>query len=67
MVSNSGPQFVSAKMKRFLQLLSIQHVKSRPHYPQSNEMVERLHHLIRERLQGLRPAILRLQQILMDV
>lgn len=70
MVSDNGLQFVSAEMERFLLRLGIQHVKSSPRYPQSNGMVERLHRLIRERLQGLRPAIpfpQRLQQILLDI
>ena len=70
MVSDNGPQFLSTEMKGFLSRLGIQHVKSSPHYPQSNGMVERLHRLIRERLQGLRPAIpfrQRLQHILMDI
>ena len=57
-------------MERFLSRLDIQHVKSSPYYPQSNGMVERLHWLIRERLQGLRSTIpfsQRLQQILIDI
>lgn len=55
---------------KFLRRLGISHVRSRPRYPQSNGMMERLHRLLRERLRGLRSTIAfshRLRQVLMDI
>ena len=70
LVSDNGLQFVSAVMEQFLKQLGVRHVRSSPRYPQSNGMVERLHRVLRQRLEGLRPSIpfgRRLQQVLMDI
>eukprot|EP00117_Sycon_ciliatum_P026714 scpid19450/ scgid21866/ Transposon Ty3-I Gag-Pol polyprotein; Gag3-Pol3; Transposon Ty3-2 TYA-TYB polyprotein; Capsid protein; p24; Spacer peptide p3; Nucleocapsid protein p11; Ty3 protease; p16; Spacer peptide J; Reverse transcriptase/ribonuclease H; p55; Integrase p52; Integrase p49 len=70
LVSDNGPQFASAEMAQFLQRLGIQHNRSSPRYPRSNGMVERLHRVVKERIQSLRPSLSlqrRLQQVLFDI
>ena len=57
LVTDNGPQFTAAKMEQFLKQLNLRHVHSSPRYPRSNEMVERLHCVLRKRLKGLRPSI----------
>ena len=42
-VSDNGPQFVSAQFARFLKVNGIQHVKASPYHPQGNGVVKRMH------------------------
>ena len=42
MISDNGPQYVSAEMKKFSSLYGFNHVITSPHYPQSNEFAERM-------------------------
>ena len=70
LVSDNGPQFASAEMAQFLQRLGIQHNRSSPRYPRSNGMVERLHRVVKERIQSLGQSLSlqrHLQQVLFDI
>ena len=70
MVSDNGPQFASEHMVKFLTQLGTRHMKSSPRYPKSNGMVERLHHVLRERLSAMKshlPFQRRLNQVLFDI
>ena len=40
MRTNGGPQFTSYTFKKFMEKINIEHVVSRPHYPQSNGHAE---------------------------
>ena len=42
-VSDNGPQFVSAQFAKFVKQQGIQHVKASPYHPQGNGVVERMH------------------------
>ena len=39
-VSDNGPQYVSAEMKKFSSLYEFNHVTTNPHYPQSNGLLK---------------------------
>ena len=70
LVSDNGPQFVSAETAAFLSRLGIKHVRSSPRYARSNGMVERLHRVVKERLLALKPFLpfrKRLNQVLFDI
>jgi transposase InsO family protein len=50
-ISDNGPQFIARDFKEFIRLTGITHVRTSPHYPQSNGKLERWHgSLKRERL-----------------
>ena len=42
-ISDNGPQFVANDFKEFIRLSGMTHVRTSPHYPQSNGKVERWH------------------------
>ena len=52
LISDNGPQFVSAETKAFLEQANIRHVRASPHYPCSNGMVERFHATVRRRFEA---------------
>jgi putative transposase len=42
-ISDNGPQFVAKDFKHFIRLAQLTHVRTSPHYPQSNGKIERWH------------------------
>jgi putative transposase len=42
-ISDNGPQFVARDFKHFIRLAQLTHVRTSPHYPQSNGKIERWH------------------------
>ncbi|TLN09750.1 IS3 family transposase, partial [bacterium] len=40
-ISDNGPQFVAKDFKEFIRLCGMTHVRTSPHYPQSNGKIER--------------------------
>jgi putative transposase len=42
-ISDNGPQFIARDFKDFIRLLGLTHVRTSPHYPQSNGKLERWH------------------------
>lgn len=42
-ISDNGPQFVAKDFKEFIRLAGMTHVRTSPHYPQSNGKIERWH------------------------
>ena len=69
-VSDNGPQFVSEQMSYFLARLGSKHLRSSPRHPRSNGMVQRLHHVVQERLPPLKPHLpfrRRLNQEIFDI
>jgi transposase InsO family protein len=42
-ISDNGPQFVARDFKAFIRLCGMTHVRTSPHYPQSNGKLERYH------------------------
>jgi transposase InsO family protein len=42
-ISDNGPQFIARDFKEFVRLNGMSHVKTSPHYPQSNGKIERWH------------------------
>jgi transposase InsO family protein len=52
-ISDNGPQFVAKDFKEFLRLWQTTHVRTSPHYPQSNGKLERYHRTLKE--QAIRP------------
>ena len=42
-ISDNGPQFIAKDFKQFIRLCGMTHVKTSPHYPQSNGKLERFH------------------------
>jgi putative transposase len=42
-ISDNGPQFVAKDFKEFIRLAGMSHVRTSPHYPQSNGKIERWH------------------------
>jgi transposase InsO family protein len=58
-ISDNGPQFIARDFKEFIRLTGITHVRTSPHYPQSNGKLERWHgSLKRERLRMAPPGSL---------
>jgi transposase InsO family protein len=46
-ISDNGPQFISKDFKVFIRLSGMSHVRTSPHYPQSNGKLERLHRTLK--------------------
>jgi putative transposase len=42
-ISDNGPQFIARDFKEFIRLTGVTHVRTSPHYPQSNGKLERWH------------------------
>jgi putative transposase len=42
-ISDNGPQFIARDFKEFIRICGITHVRTSPHYPQSNGKLERWH------------------------
>jgi putative transposase len=53
-ISDNGPQFVARDFKEFIRLTGVTHVRTSPHYPQSNGKLERWHGSVKT--ECIRPA-----------
>jgi putative transposase len=53
-ISDNGPQFVAHDFKEFIRIAGMTHVRTSPHYPQSNGKIERWHKTLKS--DALRPA-----------
>jgi putative transposase len=42
-ISDNGPQFVAKDFKEFIRIAQLTHVRTSPHYPESNGKIERWH------------------------
>jgi len=42
-ISDNGPQFIAKDFKEFIRISGMTHVRTSPHYPQSNGKIERWH------------------------
>ena len=42
-ISDNGPQFIAKDFKEFIRIAGMTHVRTSPHYPQSNGKIERWH------------------------
>lgn len=42
-ISDNGPQFIAKDFKEFIRLAQLTHVRTSPHYPESNGKIERWH------------------------
>jgi transposase InsO family protein len=54
-ISDNGPQFIAKDFKEFLRLCSMTHVRTSPHYPQSNGKIERWHRSLKS--ECIRPGV----------
>ena len=57
-ISDNGPQFIARDFKEFICVAGITHVRTSPHYPQSNGKLERWHGSLKR--ECVRPAVLSL-------
>jgi len=46
-ISDNGPQFIAKDFKEFIRLCGMTHVRTSPHYPQSNGKIERWHRTLK--------------------
>lgn len=46
-ISDNGPQFIARDFKEFIRISGMTHVRTSPHYPQSNGKLERYHKSIK--------------------
>ena len=53
-ISDNGPQFIARDFKEFIRVAGITHVRTSPHYPQSNGKLERWHGSLKS--ECVRPA-----------
>jgi putative transposase len=53
-ISDNGPQFIARDFKEFIRVAGITHVRTSPHYPQSNGKLERWHSSLKS--ECVRPA-----------
>ena len=53
-ISDNGPQFITRDFKEFIRVAGITHVRTSPHYPQSNGKLERWHGSLKS--ECVRPA-----------
>ncbi len=42
-ISDNGPQFIANDFKEFIRIMEMSHVRTSPHYPQSNSKLECYH------------------------
>jgi putative transposase len=52
--ADNGPQFITKDLKEFIRLAGMTHVRTSPHYPQSNGKIECWHKTLKG--DALRPA-----------
>ena len=50
LVSDNGPQFISAKFEKFMKESGVKHVRSAPYYPSTNGLAERFVQLFKQAL-----------------
>lgn len=53
-ISDNGPQFIAKDFKEFVRICGMTHVRTSPHYPQSNGKLERWHKSLKS--ECLRPG-----------
>jgi putative transposase len=53
-ISDNGPQFIAKDFKEFIRISNMTHVRTSPHYPQSNGKIERWHQSLKR--ECIRPA-----------
>lgn len=46
-ISDNGPQFIARDFKEFIRIAGMTHVRTSPHYPQSNGKLERYHRTLK--------------------
>lgn len=46
-ISDNGPQFIAGDFKSFIRICGMTHVRTSPHYPQSNGKIERFHRTLK--------------------
>jgi transposase InsO family protein len=46
-ISDNGPQFLAKDFKEFIRICGMTHVRTSPHYPQSNGKIERWHRTLK--------------------
>jgi hypothetical protein len=46
-ISDNGPQFIAKDFKEFIRVAGMTHVRTSPHYPQSNGKIERWHRTLK--------------------
>jgi putative transposase len=54
LISDNGPQFIARDLKEYIRLAGMTHVRTAPHYPQSNGKIERWHKTLKA--DAVRPA-----------
>jgi transposase InsO family protein len=47
-ISDNGPQFIARDFKEFIRIAGMTHVRTSPHYPQSNGKLERWHKSLKQ-------------------
>jgi integrase len=47
-ISDNGPQFIARAFKEFIRIAGMTHVRTSPHYPQSNGKLERWHKSLKQ-------------------
>jgi len=51
-ISDNGPQFIAHDFKDYIREMEMTHVKTSPHYPQSNGKLERYHRSLKSECNG---------------
>jgi transposase InsO family protein len=54
-ISDNGPQFIARDFKEFIRIAGMTHVRTSPHYPQSNGKLERWHKSLKQ--ECIRPGV----------
>lgn len=54
LISDNGPQFIARDFKSYIRIAGMTHVRTAPHYPQSNGKIERWHKTLKT--DAVRPA-----------
>jgi putative transposase len=47
-ISDDGPQFIALEFKSYIRFCGMTHVRTSPHYPQSNGKIERWHQSLKK-------------------